>query len=156
MASLDEIRAKLNIAATKIEDDTPPAITYEQYKMWHTLKKPKKVKKELTFSDDWRDTLSCPHCRHDYLHHVGIEMFNISEGSRTGDHIEIYDNTSMGWSYMNTIVPNNNVDGNMKDNPSSDRSGLLVLFSCESCGTLSKLAIAQHKGQSLIHWRIEE
>jgi hypothetical protein len=39
-------------------------------------------------------------------------------------------------------------------NPSSRRDGVVIEFACEQCGDGPSLTIAQHKGDTLIAWRI--
>lgn len=164
MASLDEIRASIaNRKNQAIVDDVEKLsqderqnpITYEQYKVWESLKNPSLKTKLVEYESHYSNSIKCPFCGEDNLHHLGVEMFHCEE-DRNGYHIEIYDETSHGWPMLNIIRPENSVNDNTKANPSSRRGGILILFGCEGCHNISKLGIAQHKGQTLMSWRFKE
>lgn len=150
--NLDEIRAKLeahsNRTCATVEEIEP--ITYEQYKMWEQLKNPVPKHKLIQY-DDYSNSIKCPHCGNTYMHHLGIETFHCEE-DQNGYHVELYDETSHGWGMMNIICPENTTNENTKSNPSARRGGILILFGCENCHNISRLGIAQHKGQSLVSW----
>jgi hypothetical protein len=40
-----------------------------------------------------------------------------------------------------------------EQNPSERRGGVTIRFWCENCHSLSELALAQHKGCSVLAWR---
>lgn len=159
MASLDEIRAK--IAAKKnqaivddveklSEDERKKPITYEQYRVWESLKSPT-LKTKLVEYEPYSNSIKCPICGDGYLHHLGVETFHCEE-DQNGYHVELYDETSHGWAMLDIICPENTTNNDTKNNPSARRGGILILFGCEGCHNISKLGIGQHKGQTLMAW----
>ena len=112
------------------------------------------------------NNLNCPHCGGSCLHHYGFTDYEriqdqkiekvvdcgsvefdekgecISACSRlisapeTGSHLQIFSDLTNG------------------RNPSTRRDGIVIKFWCETCPKISLLCIAQHKGYSLINWRI--
>src|SRR4051794_34670546 len=84
--------------------------------------------------------LRCPNCGDTYLHHGKIEVFHRPrEGA-----------PSTAISVEGERVAAANPD----DNPSAYRGGLSIHFWCEICGRDDlKLVLAQHKGETLWHWR---
>jgi hypothetical protein len=83
------------------------------------------------------ETLVCPSCGGDNLHHGVIETFYTNDhNAKTGDHLTIDVN---GWVSK---------DKNIKQNPSPGRDGILIHFTCETCPAESVLSIAQHKGNT--------
>ena len=127
--------------------------------MWDLLKGHKNIHKDihiLQTTNSVGNELQCPHCGDYYMHHYGIELFNRHEDSEYGDHIELYIPESHAWMYMNTNVQENIVDGNIKNNPSSRRSGIIIKFVCENCSAVSDFCIKQHKGHTLLEWRYKE
>jgi hypothetical protein len=162
MKTLAEIRAMVNDKNEQAivddieklsDDERGNPITYEQFKIWESLKHPV-PKTKLVEYGDYSNTIKCPHCGEENLHHLGIETFHREE-DQTGYHVELYDETSHGWGMLNIICPNNSVNDNTKTNPSGRRGGILILFGCEGCHNISKLGIAQHKGQSLLSWNFK-
>jgi hypothetical protein len=88
------------------------------------------------------DTLVCPGCGEEYLHHGRVVVYSREEDS--------------------SLVVRTTIDGtaleqfqveNSSDNPSSRRDGLTIAFWCEGCDKTHELTIAQHKGSSLVRWR---
>lgn len=97
-------------------------------------------------ADGYGATLLCPKCGNDYLHHVGVIIYDREEDQAL---------------VTRTIV----VDGvartrNMKDtdsgNPSARRNALAVQFWCEICDANPQLTIEQHKGNTRLGWRYEK
>ena len=159
MASLAEIRKMLADKATKPivddiekleEEERNTPITYEQFKVWEQLRGDV-PKTKLVEYEPYSNSIKCPHCEGGYLHHLGIETFHCDE-DENGYHVELYDETSMGWGMLNVICPENTTNDNTKSNPSARRGGILILFGCEYCRNISRLGIAQHKGQTLMSW----
>ena len=99
----------------------------------------------LKFDKHDSNILLCPHCNNDYIHHAGVEIYNCKEDAP-------HDRVS-----VSTCNEHNkyqlNVDQDGK-NPSARRDGIRVFFSCESCGQVSALTIAQHKGQTFMEWEV--
>jgi hypothetical protein len=86
------------------------------------------------------ETLRCPFCGHDYLHHGRVEVF-----TRLKE-----DAPSIAVTLDGCNLP---VLGASGCNPSSRRQGLLIYFNCENCGRLPvALGIAQHKGNTFVTW----
>ncbi len=47
-------------------------------------------------------------------------------------------------------------DNNNSRNPSDRRQGMIIRFECENCGPNGiELCIAQHKGNTIVHWQFE-
>jgi hypothetical protein len=94
---------------------------------------------QLTSPDD--NVLLCPKCGRDNLHHGRVSVYQCSE--------------AQAWvqrTIIDETVSSNAVIGDTS-NPSPRRHGLTIAFSCEQCGDIGELTIAQHKGQTLINWR---
>jgi len=86
--------------------------------------------------------LECPGCSGSgaYLHHRVVNVYSRQE-----------DNPSQLTSvFHNGTV---NVQNNARGNPSARRDGVSIRFSCELCGGGYALELAQHKGQTEMHWR---
>lgn len=95
------------------------------------------------------DVLMCPRCGYDYLHHVGVKVFDRHEDEAT-----LVRTTVFGAARRTEVVPSAG-----SGNPSTRRDGITVQFTCEGCsgdkeGDL-ELLIAQHKGQTELSWRFE-
>ncbi len=81
--------------------------------------------------------LTCPYCKSTYMHQSKIEIFDRAEDDKQGNHVVVEgDNIS--------------VDRSMIGNPSARRQGLRIFFSCEGCNEEPKLAVTQHKGQTVL------
>ena len=89
-------------------------------------------------------TLLCPCCGGDYLHHVGVVVYDRPREDAP--------------SYETRIATGQGCDGGFggdvpaRGNPSSRRHGVAIDFVCELCGESAELVIAQHKGQSYLAW----
>lgn len=90
-------------------------------------------------------TLSCK-CGFDYLHQGNVTIFQRSEDDE-----------------VTTVIAQDGKTVQVSDFPSDDtcnpsprRHGLILEFACESCGaedgSLQRLAIFQHKGQTCMEW----
>jgi hypothetical protein len=81
--------------------------------------------------------LCCPKCGETYVHHGKINVFERAEDDDKGIHV---------------IINSQNVciKSDLKGNPSLRRNGLTIEFWCELCNCVSVLAIAQHKGTSIV------
>jgi hypothetical protein len=90
--------------------------------------------------------LRCPRCRHDFdhLHHERVEVFERREDA------EFINKTAVAGKFTSCGYRPNEGSGN----PSSRRNGILIHFYCESCGDGLVLAIAQHKGSTVLSWAI--
>jgi hypothetical protein len=88
--------------------------------------------------------LTCPHCGQSNLHHDAVTVFD-----RRGEDGPTAATTITGHSVYRE-------EGQAADlaNPSSRRDGLAVSFWCEHCPAISELTIAQHKGITILGWRI--
>lgn len=96
-----------------------------------------------TDQSNYDNGLECPKCGGNNLHHEEVTMYSRLE-----------DDTS-------TTVTSVEVDGDVNvtqmksqgcGNPSTRRHGLRVRFSCEMCGEVQDLCIAQHKGTTFMYW----
>lgn len=86
------------------------------------------------------NTMLCPNCGSNYLHHMCVEVFDREEDDMNG----VY-----------TCVSNHKIEskrGPLKGNPSRRRDGIKINFVCEDCDAEPILTIAQHKGQTLVEW----
>lgn len=84
-----------------------------------------------------KPALECAHCGNDYTHLEGFAWYRREEDDGVCS-VAMSGKTGI----PATIVMDN------KYNPSPRRDGMHIIYSCESCGELSSLAIAQHKGQT--------
>jgi hypothetical protein len=91
--------------------------------------------------------LRCPRCGGEYLHHMGVKVFDRGEDGPA----VVRTSVTGGASKMELVLAADS------QNPSSRRDGLAIQFSCEGCGgsadDLIELTIAQHKGSTEIGWR---
>jgi len=89
--------------------------------------------------------LHCPICNEQNLHHTSVEVFTRHEDDLTTlvTVVGPAGKTSVG-----------SVDSDQCLNPSSRRDGLRIHFICEHCHGGKVLEIAQHKGCTLVEWRI--
>ena len=92
--------------------------------------------------------LQCPLCHRSYgLHHDKVEVFDCGEDDKRGLHVIV--------SSPHEGEPSVIVNQSLKGNPSARRHGLKIGFWCEGCGQRSTLAIAQHKGETLVAFTAE-
>lgn len=89
-----------------------------------------------------RDTLLCPKCGEDNLHHGRVHIYERPE-----------DQPWVRQTVIEDDAINSSVAIGSTGNPSRRRHGLAIEFFCEQCGDVGELTIAQHKGQTLIRWR---
>jgi hypothetical protein len=90
------------------------------------------------------DTLLCPYCGNEYLHHSKITAYDRSEDATAVTVSEI----------ERGVVTRTAVLSDAARNPSSRRDGIAIEFWCENCHGRSELTIAQHKRCSLCDWRV--
>jgi hypothetical protein len=93
-------------------------------------------------SEDPEQTLLCPRCHSNYLHHGAVTVY---ERKREDDVATMVSTVEDG------LVGSGAVDN--PPNPSRRRSGLAIDFDCEECGDGIQLTVAQHKGLTLVCWR---
>lgn len=111
---------------------------------------PKDIRTDTKFVAPF-PVLKCPDCRHEFMHQetVGVYRPLSAKGEATEDMaIEIDGGET-------TITRQRGEESN---NPSDWRQGIVIGFSCESCGNvddLHELVIEQHKGNEFIYWRDE-
>lgn len=92
------------------------------------------------FDDGPDPVLQCPVCGFPSLNQYRVELFERSNPEQTGIHITV----------ESTHVC---VDDSMHDNPSFSNKGLLVHLWCDNCHAQVALALAHHKGQTLVTWQ---
>jgi hypothetical protein len=66
-------------------------------------------------------SLICPDCNGEYLHQENIEIFERGDGAKCGTRTATHNGSAV------------TVDGDITNNPSSERDGLLIHFFCEWC-----------------------
>ena len=99
------------------------------------------------------DTLRCPQCSENYLHHRNTTIFERSEDDK-----------------LTTVIAQSEHEAQVSRFPSADtcnpsdrRNGIIIEFECEHChydyGDASpeltnrfRLAIIQHKGNTFVEW----
>jgi hypothetical protein len=93
-----------------------------------------------------QDERQCPNCKGSYLHQKRVTVYErnedakqttVTEVSRKGTDVSTWSSSETG-------------------NPSDRRQGLAILFECEDCPAWPELTLAQHKGWTLVSWRITE
>ena len=83
------------------------------------------------------DTLVCPNCGGENLHHGRVSVYNRwSEDEEKGLCVSI-------------DAQNATITDAMKGNPSIRRDGIKIELSCECCDHESVLTISQHKGYTV-------
>ena len=103
--------------------------------------------------------LLCPECKGHNLHHIAVVVFDRPDNEK---------------AHMVTSVQRGRISTAITDgtgNPSSERQGVVVMFTCENChdpigqgiaeGHLTEadrlppfeMTIAQHEGCTIIGWR---
>lgn len=103
--------------------------------------------KPIDISDN--DSVMCPDCEEDYLHHVRVLVFSRHEDSSEGKRVSV----DVPDSYGDAVSPTVIVEGDLTGNPSSRRSGVTLVFRCEHCEGDKFLDITQHKGMTYMGWR---
>jgi hypothetical protein len=88
--------------------------------------------------------LVCPACGGSYTHHGAITVFNRGreDAPTCATRVE-GENVSTLRGYRAECA-----------NPSSRRHGIVIQFRCEMCPAALDLTIAQHKGETLVEWRM--
>lgn len=87
--------------------------------------------------------LICPRCDCDFLHHEDASIFVRKEDDYWTTVI-----TQDTANVTSTKFPNSETC-----NPSPRRQGMIIRFSCESCGDAPlQLALYQHKGVTVLEW----
>jgi hypothetical protein len=99
----------------------------------------------VKFSETDPTWLTCPQCGGDYLHHAAVTVFsrNKEDGPVTATVID--ERNGVRREEGPTVT---------RACPSSRRDGLAIAFWCELCPALSELTVAQHKGITVLEWRI--
>src|SRR5262245_43534829 len=88
--------------------------------------------------------LSCPSCKENELHHYMVTIYGRTEDAPHTQVIEIADRG----------ILERCMDSDECGNPSLRRDGVAVRFWCEHCDVISEMTIAQHKGLTLLDWRM--
>lgn len=144
--TLDEIRKKLADSVNEKSELPKTLAPYEQIETMINLKKDHRIIYQQT-------ALECPKCGCGEMHHYKIEVFNRPEDS-TGDHITIFNQYSFAWQFMESYSPYQlSIDDDLKNNPSSRRSGVLITLICEQCGEHLHFGIGQHQGSTMVGWK---
>ena len=83
------------------------------------------------WADDFNE-IKCPNCGGDFLHHEYVVVH-----AQSSKYINAYDHEKQH-------------ETDVCRNPSSDRNGITIGFSCETCDDLIELQLMQHKGVSAV------
>lgn len=89
------------------------------------------------------ENLRCPRCDGTNLHHGVVTVFSRNEDA------EVVLVTRVDRDVIRGLQPS---EGSR--NPSPRRDGVVVAFECEQCGPGLEWTLAQHKGESVVTWRI--
>ena len=104
---------------------------------------------------DWLN--ECPECGGNNLHQEDVSVFNPSsprvEYNINSDKNEFFPQTQVTHVMADGTLTTARVNDNATNNPSPERQGLLISFSCETCESIPTLAILQHKGITFIGWK---
>jgi hypothetical protein len=123
--------------------------------VWYSLGPENKLEYEMAFGKhpavvdtDHYGQLKCK-CGSDYLHQANVTVF---ERGEDGD-------TTTVIAQDGKTVQTSNFPDRDTCNPSPRRHGLILEFDCEECGpqsrgggSLQRLAIFQHKGNTFMEW----
>lgn len=102
------------------------------------------------------ETLLCPCCGEEYLHHDAVKVFSRREDDEFVRKTVVYENGN---------VASEKVFNKESGNPSGRRDGLSISFWCEICGGMTEdsgpnrtmwLHISQHKGNTVMQWEVIE
>lgn len=96
-----------------------------------------------TDQNSYDHILECPRCGEGYLHHGDVTVYSRNEDDDT----LMVATAEVGGDVIATQLKSKG-----SDNPSVRRHGLRIAFSCEHCGEIQDLCIAQHKGATFMHW----
>lgn len=88
--------------------------------------------------------LKCPRCGSFNLHHAEVTVFDRGE-----DDDNVVKTQVVGGKATTSVAPS------APDNPSARRGGVTIDFVCEQCEGALQLTMAQHKGSTLVEWRVE-
>lgn len=100
---------------------------------------------EIHLGEGREYVLGCPWCQAEwsYIHHTHVDVWwRDGEDSATGTHVASDDHHGL------------TVGRTMEGNPSRRRDGLAIEMWCELCEAASRLTIAQHKGQTIVCFRV--
>lgn len=98
------------------------------------------------------NTLTCPCCNEEYLHHGTVTVFDRNEDAPFVRKTTVADYVGVA-----------SVDNESSGNPSGRRTGLTIEFWCETCGGCDEdgnitkpmlLHILQNKGNTYLHWEV--
>lgn len=109
----------------------------------------------LELDADWLNI--CPYCQGNNLHQADVSIFNGDGYDLEWDEEESKSKSSPRTRVTHVMADNTittaRVPPEATNNPSRDRNGLLLSFSCESCDETPVMAIFQHKGTTFIGWK---
>lgn len=93
------------------------------------------------------DSLNCPGCGSDNLHHERVDVFERCEDAERGLHVTVsgIDNPICSPALVS-------IGDSLDGNPSARRQGLTIRFWCEQCDLRPVLSISQHKGTTYMQW----
>lgn len=103
----------------------------------------------LDISASEMQDIACPICGHEFTHQIKLEAF-----CRVEDSAHVSQLGVTGLDSPHPAVSFRSTTDKMSRNPSARRDGILIRIRCEECESESHLAIVQHKGQTLIGWKL--
>lgn len=99
--------------------------------------------------DGEKSILHCPHCHSEFIHQQEVHVFNRIDEDLANTRSSM---KNCSGEPLEEILPDKPEPLPTPKNPSKRRQGLSIDFCCESCHKLSRLLIAQHKGQTFLNW----
>jgi hypothetical protein len=108
------------------------------------------------------DILLCPCCGEECaLHHYSVSIFDRREDAEyvtKTQVVSLHDHDGIPKLDYDPETGNSLVISRIKSegsgNPSARRHGLIIHFYCEHCGDGIDLTLSQHKGSTLLEWRL--
>lgn len=88
---------------------------------------------------DNRQTLKCPHCGGEWLHHGAVEIWNRKDEDDNGEVVRVDEKGVASASAIDPAFVGR-------------RDDIRVSFWCEGCSNKPTLVIWQHKGQTFQAW----
>src|SRR5690349_8474286 len=100
------------------------------------------MRRLLIEEDHSGQTLRCPACEGDYMHHAGVAVYARRKEDSGGTRVNVAGDGSVEFA----------PDESLAGNPSPRRNGLTITFWCELCKARPTLAVWQHKGATMVGW----
>jgi hypothetical protein len=105
------------------------------------------------------ETLRCPSCGSECIHHDSVNVFERTEDAHYGTRVRVHgvDVPTRARQSPHSLprAAEVSIDCVLDGNPSDRRQGVTIRFWCEQCTQRSVLTVAQHKGLTLIEHKCE-